>query len=156
MKPLPNDLYSKIKQLNKDVKEKLKRQGVVVPVRDNDGSIRVGYYRIKKTDVGFYSIVDYGNELIVDRINLPQAAAVIANKLALGKYLDDKILEADRKYGHALFEETLQNHIATRSIKKSKLDQADLMFTKAKISRLKKEYYKNEVVKGFENLVRIR
>lgn len=156
MKPLPSDLYNKIKQINKDVKSKLRQRGLVVPVKDKMGNICVGSYKISKTQHGFYEILDYGNELIVDRINLPQTAAILANKLALGKFIDDGILLSDRKYGHALFEEELQSKIAVKSVKKSDLDRADLMFTKAKISKLKKEFYKSEVVKSYENLIRIR
>ena len=155
MKLLPNDIYKKIKELDIDVKEKLKRQGIVVPVQERDGSIRVGFYKIVKHD-GVYSIVDFGNESIIDSINLPQSAALLANKLALGKGVEDNILIADRKYGHALFEETLQTNLAVKHIKKNKLDDADLMYTKAKISKQKKERYRDEIARGFEKLIRFR
>lgn len=156
MKLLPNDLYLRIRQLDHDVKEKLKRQGVVVPKKNKDGTISVGHYKIVKNPQGFYSILDYSNEAIVEKINLPQTAAIIANKLALGKYLDNDILNADRRYGHALFEETLHNHLGGVKIKKNDLDAADVMFTKATISKHKKEKYREEVVSGFEKLIRFR
>lgn len=155
MKHLPNDIYKKIKDLDANVKEQLKRQGIVVPVQERDGSIRVGFYKIIKHN-GVYSIVDFGNESIVDYINLPQSAALLANRLALGKGIEDSILTADRKYGHALFEETLQQNLAIKHIKKNKLDDADLMYTKAKISKFKKERYRDEIARGFEKLIRFR
>lgn len=156
MKLLPTEIYQKLKQLDQDVKENLKRQGIVVPVQDKDGTIKIGYYKIAKNKKGFYSVIDYRNEVVVDNINLPQTAAVLANKLALGKYIDDYILDADRRYGHALFEEQLHEKLATRNIKKNNIDYADLMFTKAKISRFKKEKYRVEIAKGFEKLMRFR
>jgi hypothetical protein len=156
MKLLPNDVYLKIKQLDHDVKEKLRHQGIVVPKKNNDGTISVGRFKIAKSNQGFYSVLDYANEAIVEMINLPQTAAVVANKLALGKFLDDDILDADRRYGHALFEEVLHKHLGEKSIKKQDLDAADVMFTKASISKSKKDKYRREVVNGFEKLIRFR
>lgn len=156
MKTIPDDIYNKIKQISHDVKEDLKRSGIMVPVKNRDGSITVGRFRIVKDNRGFFNIVDHWDEIIVDSINLPQTAALLANKLALGKFIDDQILGADRKYGHALFEETLQESLARKSIKKNDIDKADLMFTKAKLSRLKKEHYKTEITQGFEKLIRFR
>jgi hypothetical protein len=86
MKQTPDDIYQKVKQLGLDVKEQLKRQGIIIPTKTPDGSIRVGYYTIKRNKTGFYSILDYSNEAVVEFINLPQTAAMLANRLALGKY----------------------------------------------------------------------
>ena len=156
MKTAPDNLYAKIEQISIDVRENLKRQGIVVPDKKNDGSIQVGKFFIKKDGLGFYSIVDYRNEAIFEKINLPQTAAVIANKLALGKWVDDDIINADTRYGHALFEETLHKQMAERSLKSKNLDKAEVMFTKYHISKYKREQYKSEVVKGFEKLMRFR
>jgi hypothetical protein len=46
---------------------------------------------------------------------------MLANRLALGRYLDDELLDADRRYGHALFEEELHLTLAERSIKSNNL-----------------------------------
>ena len=93
MKLSPTDVYSKIEQLSRDAKSKLLQQGVVVPIKGKDGIIKVGNYSIKRKKDGFYCIMDFEREIIVDRINLPQTAAVIANQLALGKLTDDKLLQ---------------------------------------------------------------
>jgi hypothetical protein len=156
MKQLSDDLYYKIKQLDIAVKETLWRQGVVVPVKAKNGAIRVGRYYIKKTKTGFYSIVDHRNESIVSGINLPQTAAVIANSLALGKWIDDRILQADSKYGHELFDEQLHNHLAEKNIIKRNLDQAELMYTKSAIAKTKKDRYKREILSGFDKLIKFR
>lgn len=155
MKPLTNDVYSTIEQLSKDVKEKLRLKGVVVPTKSKDGSINVGHFAIKKKYDGFYCIVDFEKEILIDRINLPQTAAVIANQLALGKLTDDKLLEADRKYGHSLFDEELHTKLAEKSLKSNLMDRADVMFTKSKIARYKKEQYRLTIIRGFEKLIRI-
>ena len=128
MKQTPNDIYKKVKQLSIVVNEQLRRQGIVVPKKTPDGSIRVGYYTIKKYNTGFYSILNYRDDIVVELINLPQTAAILANRLALGKYLDDELLDTDRKYGHALFEEELHLILAERNIKLNNLDRADVMY----------------------------
>lgn len=150
------ELFGKIKQIKLDVNEQLKKQGVVAPIKNKDGSVKVGNYTIKKIKTGFYSIVDYSDEAVIEFINLPKSAAILANKLALGKFVDDIILNADRRYGHALFEEELQNQLAIRNVKKNQLDKASLMYTKATISRLKKEHYLAEIDRSFEKLIRFR
>ena len=105
MKHTSDDIYKKVKDLSKNVTDHLRRQGVIVPTKTEDGLIRVGHFKIKKSKTGFYSILNYRNDTVIDFINLPQTAALLANKLALGKFIDDNLLAADRSYGHALFEE---------------------------------------------------
>jgi hypothetical protein len=156
MNPSIDTVYEKIKQLDRSVKENLRKQGVVIPKKYKDGSIGVGHFRIIKERTGFYSILDYRNEAVIEGINLPQTAAVLANRMALGKFFDDVILNNDRRYGHALFDETLHIHLAERNIKKNKLDEADLFYTKAKISKYKKDRLKAEINSGYEKLFRFR
>jgi hypothetical protein len=156
MKITSDEIYLKIQQISTDVKEKLKRQGIVVPVKKRDGSIQIGSYSIKKEGSGFYSILDFKNEVILNCINLPQTAAIQANRLALGKYIDDDIMQADTKYGHAHFDEELHTHLAERSLGKKDLDKAEMMYTKSTIARHKKNQHMFEVKKGFEKLMRFR
>jgi hypothetical protein len=156
MKITSDEIYLKIQQISTDVKEKLKRQGIVVPVKKRDGSIQIGSYSIRKDGNGFYSIMDFRNEVIISRINLPQTAAIQANRLALGKYIDDAILQADTKYGHAYFDEELHTHLAGRCLQKKDLDKAEMMYTKSNIAKYKKNQYMHEVRKSFEKLMRFR
>lgn len=156
MKQIPKEIYSKIKLLNKDVKQKLLSQGVVVPVRNKDGTIKVGKFIIKRLETGFYSILDYRYEQIINNINLPQTAAVVANKLALGKWLDDTLLSCDTRYGHALFDEELHKKMGHSLIQKKDIDRAELMFTKSEIAKRKKEKYKKEIDLGFMKLMNFR
>jgi len=154
MKQTPDDIYKKVKQLGLDVKEQLRRQGIIVPTKTPDGSIRVGYYTIKKNKTGFYSILNYSNESVVEFINLPQTAAMLANRLALGKYLDSELLDADRRYGHALFEEELHLTLAERNLKSNNVDRADVLFTKFKIAKHRKEQHRKTIFNGFDKLMR--
>jgi uncharacterized protein YqgQ len=156
MKITSDEIYLKIQQISTDVKEKLKRQGIVVPVKKRDGSIQIGSYSIRKDGNGFYSILDFKNEIILNRINLPQTAAIQANRLALGKYIDDDILQADTKYGHAYFDEELHTHLAERCLQKKDLDKAEMMYTKSNIAKHKKNQQMFEVKKSFEKLMRFR
>lgn len=156
MKQTPDDIYKKVKQLGLDVKEQLKRQGIIVPTKTPDGLIRVGYYTIKRNKTGFYSILNYSSETVVEFINLPQTAAILANRLALGKYLDDELLDADRRYGHALFEEELHLTLAERNLKSNNVDRADVMFTKFNIAKHRKEQHRKTIFNGFDKLMRFR
>jgi len=156
MKKTPDDVYNQVKHLAEKVKLELQKQGVAIPSKAEDGTIVVGHYKIKKSKTGFYSILNYCNDVVVDFINLPQSAALLANKLALGKYMDDAILNADRSYGHALFEEELHKILAEKSIKSKNIDRAEIMFTKCNIAKFKREQHKKTIVNDFEKLLRFR
>ena len=153
MKLSPTDVYSKIEQLSRDAKSKLLQQGVVVPIKGKDGIIKVGNYSIKRKKDGFYCVMDFEREIIIDRINLPQTAAVVANRLALGKYVEDEVVNADTGYGYALFDEELHTKLAEKNIQSNMLDRADVMFTKSKISKYKKEQCMKTVMRSFNKLM---
>jgi hypothetical protein len=91
---------------------------------------------------------------VVEQINLPQTALVVANGLALGHFLDSDLLSMDQNYGYALFDELLHERAVKLSKSKS-LDYFDLMMSKWMISRAKKEHYKEGVIKSFEKLRRL-
>ena len=154
MKPVHQDLYKKITQVSTDVQESLRKKGVVVPVRNKDGSICVGKYKILKNSTGYYSIVDQYGDVTVEMINLPQTAAVVANGLALGKQKNDQLIESDKKYGYALFDEEVHNRAVELSVKKP-LERFEIMLNKRDMARARKELYKNEVIKSFEKLIKL-
>lgn len=154
MKIPANYLIQKIEYLSKKVKADLRKKGVIVPIANPDNSISLGSYRIIKQINGFYAVVDYGNEIVVDNINLPQTAVLIANGLALGKFLNKQLVEKDKFYGYAAFEEDLTK----RAIHKRKFDKdrIDFMTNKYLIARDKKNRYKQAIDKDFEKLRRVR
>jgi len=152
MNPTNNELYSKITKLSKEATAEFRRRGFVVPVKNPDGSIKVGPYLIRKQENEFYTITDYADNIIVNHINLPHTAAILANDLALGRDLDRKILDMDRAYGYAEFEDQLFKHsIAT----KKPQDYIDILQSKFEVSRSKKASYKQEIVMRFEKLTKI-
>ena len=83
MDHIPEHLYKKLKQVTFEVKSNLHRRGIAIPVKNDDGSISIGNYTVRKSK-GQYQIFDFRNEVVVDKINLPQSAIILANGLALG------------------------------------------------------------------------
>jgi len=146
------EVYTKLRQINESVKSNLKRKGIVVPKKNTDGTISVGKFKIVK-DQGFYTILDYSGLALYQKINLPQTAAVIANELAIRHFADLKILDYDRKYGHAAFEESNHNKLLNKSIK---AEYKDIIRSKVDIAKAKKEHYRSEIELGFRKLIHIR
>jgi hypothetical protein len=153
MKNIPAELYKKIEVLSNEVKRTLRKKGIVVPLRNNDGSVNVGFCKIVKTDYG-YSILDRVGEPIIERINLPQTAVILANDLALGRFRNDIILNHDRYYGYAEFEEQLQTRIASKKSSKS-LETYEIVTTKANIARAKKELHRTSLLSSYQKLIKL-
>lgn len=143
MKEIPNHLYEKIVLLSKEIKDNFRKKGIVIPIKNEDDTISLGPYTVIKDTQGFYKIHDYRKEVIVERINLPQTAIMLANGLALGKFLDTTLLNKDQKYGYALFEETLHKH---------KTKNIDLHLAKHSSAKAKREYYQHDINTSFEKL----
>lgn len=148
-----SDVYNKVQLINQNVKHNLEKKGLMVPKKNKDGTISVGKFVIIKEN-GFYSIKDYSGEIVFRKINLPQTAAVIANDLAVRHFVDTKILDYDRKYGHAVFEESNQNKLLNKNSVNNEFK--DVILCKIGISRSKKEYYRTAIDEGFKKLIRIR
>lgn len=148
-------IYKKLQEINSDVKKDLKKHGLVAPIKLKNGNIGVGSYTIIKIN-GFYEIRNCNNELILSGINLPQSAAILANNLAIKHVVDNKTFTNDQMYGHAVFEELLHKKLILKKIQRKLWDSVDITKNKGTISKLKKEYYKNEINQGFEKLIRFR
>jgi len=104
------EIFNKIINLSKMINDTMSRKGIAIPVENENGTISLGNYTIVKEDQ-FFSILDYRNEKIINYINLPQTAILLANNLALGKFVDKNLLQTDQKYGYALFEEKLHSRV---------------------------------------------
>jgi hypothetical protein len=151
MEHLPEHLIKKILHVSNEVKEEFRKKGVAIPTINDNGSISLGNYTVTKNSNGFYNVLDYSGEAVVSQLNLPQTAAIVANNLALGKFVDVELVDKDRRYGYALFEEDQSKRALAKSSKKD-LSYFDLMLTKHMISKAKKELYKSDIVKSFEKL----
>lgn len=149
---IPNNLYKKLVAVSNEVKHALIKQGIAIPIENQDGSIKIGYNTISRNDT-FYVILDYSGSVLIDKINLPHTAILLANDLALGKLLDSHLLQIDQKYGYFAFEEKLHTHLAER-IKLKDPDRADVMIAKSRVESQKKDYYKRHIVNRYEKLRR--
>lgn len=150
---LPDNLYKKLVTVSNEVKRSLTKQGIAIPIENLDGSITIGYNTISK-NTDFFTILDYSGDTLVDKINLPHTAILLANGLALGKLLDSNLLQLDRKYGYFLFEEMLHKHLA-KKVQSTDPDKADVMFAKGRVESQKKMYYKNQIMNRYEKLRRL-
>jgi hypothetical protein len=148
--------FKQISNLATKVKQDLRKKGLVVPRDNGDGTITVDGYTIIKDKAGWYKIVDRFSESVVEQINLAETAAVLANQLALGRWLDNYILSQDRAYGYSLFEEILTTKHAESSIKRDDIDQASVSLTKASIAKHKKLSAKRAILSSFDKLRKLR
>lgn len=151
-----NDIYERIAYLNKLVKNNLQQKGIVVPIQQKNGSVKIGNFYVIKNPQGFYTINNNRGSVIVENINLPQTAILIANKLALGKYLDTDILNFDRHYGYAFFDECVQFNSLKKNLSKKNFDKVDILTNKFEISKNKKNYYKKLIDTNYRKLISFR
>jgi hypothetical protein len=151
MKTTPEDLYFQMKKLSVEVRKDLLRKGIVVPTKNTDGTITIGNFTIVKNLDGSYAILDHTDDRIVDNINLPQTAIMVANKLALGHYKDSILLDVDRRYGSADFEERLYR----RAMSRKSNDFISVHVTKYEIAKHKKNGYRESINRSFEKLLKL-
>jgi hypothetical protein len=150
MPKVQKNLVEKVKSLADAVKQDLKNKGVIVPVKNKDGSVNFGEYLMSKRDTGYW-ISKNGFDL-VGPINLAQTAIVTANYLALGRLADDKLLQNDKWYGFKLFDEEVFTKSANNSLKSKNYDRADWCFTRASIAKVQKEKYRSDIMSSFNRL----
>jgi hypothetical protein len=148
--------YVELEKIATEVKKGLHRKGIAIPTKLKDGTVSVEGYRIIKDSSGFYTINDKKDRPVVTGINLPQTAALLANDLALGRWMNTDILKQDINYGYKLFEETLAKVRARKSLKKNDIDRAGLMFTRYEVAHAKTNFIKQQIVLSFEKLRRLR
>lgn len=153
MKKLPADIYSKVERIAQVVYADFKNKGLVVPTRDSDGSVRFDRYTVKKQPTGFYSVEDITGYTYATDINLPQTAAVIANDLALGRILDNRLLDLDRNYGYKIFDRDLFK----RNYQKKKITADQLIYYKTRMEDAgrRAEYFKSIINRSFNKLSNI-
>lgn len=153
MKISSERLYQKFKDLARKARDDFRRKGIAIPVKKDDGTIRVGKYLIKRKQNNFYVVVSVDGEVMADQLNLPQTAAVIANHLALKNYLNKDIIEKDREYGYAYFEHQLYQRAKERSLIDP--DYFDVKVSKFEQSGEQAELYKQMILAQFDKLRKI-
>jgi len=150
-----NFILQELNSIKIIVEKELKKKGYVPAKRKQDGSVKIGNFSIIKEQDGFYSVLDSNNNIIAGRINLPHSAAIFANNLALGRWTDREILDIDRRYGHYSFDEQLSKFHFSRNFHSKNYDKAEIMNEKYRTARLKKNFYKNKILTGFDKLIKI-
>jgi hypothetical protein len=153
-KPQKN-ILEKVQVLADSVKEDLRKKGVIVPKKRKDGSIQFDNFLVVNRKTGWH-ILDKKQEIVIGPINAPQTAIVAANSLALGRSVDDKLLENDKWYGFKYFDEEVYTNSANVSIKNKNWDKADWCLTRASIAKVKKEQYLSYIMSSFNRLKTIQ
>jgi hypothetical protein len=149
-------VYAKLNTVAKTVKEDLKRKGIAIPVKNSNGTVSLESYTISKQTSGFYSILDRHGDTVINQINLPQSAALLANSLALGKWIDTGIRRLDTEYGYRSFEYELFKKNANQSLKNKNIDRAEMLFTRCEIAKSRVESAKKQIIASFEKLRNLR
>ena len=152
---IPKELFSKVEALAQQVKTDLQRKGLVVPIKNSDGTINLGTFKIIHKDHAFY-VVDRREEIIVGPVNLAQTAILVANDLALGRIVDDTLINSDRWFGWKSFDEESYQRSARINIKKHNIEQAEIFLTRAEIAKQQKNQWKRTVVDKFERLRKVK
>lgn len=150
-----NFILQELNSIKIIVEKELKKKGYVPAKRKEDGTIRIGNFSIIKEQDGSYAVLDSNNNIIACRINLPHSAAIFANNLALGRWTDREILDIDRRYGHYSFDEQLSKFHFSKNFHSKNYDKAEIMNEKYRTARLKKNFYKNKILTGFDKLIKI-
>jgi len=148
-------LYKKLTDLAFEIKETLREKGYVIPSESKDGRVKIGNYFICKNNV-FFTITDLRNNILYEKINLPQTALIIANSLALGKKINSKILENDQQYGYSYFEDLNYSRIFKSLLNKKDYDKCDALLIKQETAQIRAESAKKYILLNFEKLRRMR
>jgi hypothetical protein len=149
-------VYAKLNTVAQTVKADLKRKGIAIPIKNSNGTVSLENYTISKQVSGFYSILDRHGDIVIDQINLPQSAALMANSLALGRWIDNAIRSLDTEYGYRSFEYELFKKNANQSLKNKNIDRAEMLFTRCEIAKSRVELAKKQIIASFEKLRNLR
>ena len=152
---IPKELFSKVEELAQKVKSDLQRKGLVVPIKNPDGTINLGSFKIVHKDHQFY-IVDRRNEIVVGPMNLAQTAILVANDLALGRIVDNTLINSDKWFGWKSFDEESYQRSARINIKKHNIEQAEIFLTRADIAKQQKNQWKRTIIDKFERLRKVK
>jgi hypothetical protein len=153
MKISPEKLYQKIQDLAKKVRNDFRRKGLIIPTKNDKDTIRVGRYLIKRKENEFYAVISVDGEVMADQLNLPQTAALIANQLALKQQFDRQLIEKDRDYGYACFEDQLYTRAKERMLTDPNYN--DIKVSKYHESGERAEELKKSIISQFEKLNKI-
>lgn len=153
MKEIQSHIFEKIERVAESVTKKLRRQGFVVPIKNQNGTISYGRFTVNKNKHGLYDIIENGLT-VVNNINLIYSASILANKLAISRTLDSRIYNLDQSYGSKLIEADHYKNLAKKTAQRGQYDKSDILYIKSDDAALKSKTYKNQVLEDFDKLIR--
>jgi hypothetical protein len=151
---LDPELFIKVENVAKTVIDSLKKKGYVVPTALSNNRVNFNGYIVGRDQDGYYYIHNPRTDTLIDKINLPQTAAVIANNLALGKYSIENLISHDKHYGYRDFDQAIFKRAMERSRKN--IDQFAYWQTRYNTARQQAKSYKNTIIHSFEKLRSLR
>ena len=143
-----SQIFEKLEKLAYNINNKFKDSGIVLPYIDGD--IVIGNYKISKSHEGFYCIKNMNNDVIFDRLNLPQTAILIANDLSLGKWLNQRLFNDDKNYGYCIFEKDLFQKNTRQALAKKLWERAEFTEFKYRQALKKSQELKKQIDQEFE------
>ena len=143
------DLFIKLCKVTAYVHKKFRRQGLAIPSKNADGSIKFGKFKVIKNNYGFFDIFDDDDMVVIKNINLAKSALVLANHLAVHHTINYKIVEQDNAYASASLEEQLYKKYSKRA---KSIDKWDLMITKSMIAEARMKFHKQMIDCSFDKL----
>jgi hypothetical protein len=151
---LDPELFIKVEKVAKTVIESLRKKGYVVPSALSNNRVNFNGYIVGQDVDGYYYIHNLRTDTLINRINLPQTAAVVANNLALGKSTAEILLSQDRYFGYRDFDQAVFKRAMDRS--KQNIDQFAYWQTRYNTARQQAKSYKATIVNSFEKLRSLR
>jgi hypothetical protein len=149
-----NHLFEKFEKLAKAVRQDFKNNGLIIPKQNKDGSVQIGDYTIIKRN-NAYVVNNSRGHVVVGPVNLAQTAIISANDLALGRWVDKKILESDQWYGYKAFAEQAANACADKAYKDKDPDRGDFVLGKAVVAGEQKLHFKRSIDSRFDKLCKL-
>jgi hypothetical protein len=151
---LDPELFIKVEKVAKTVIDSLRKKGYVVPSALSNNRVNFNGYIVGQDREGYYYIHNPRQDTLIDKINLPQTAAVVANNLALGRSTTESLLSQDRYFGYRDFDQAVFKRAMDRS--KRDVDQFAYWQTRYNTARQQAKSYKATIVNSFEKLRSLR
>jgi len=151
---LDSSLFIKVEKIAKTVIDSLKKKGYVVPSSLSNNRVNFDGYIVGRDREGYYYITNPDRDLLIDKINLPQTAALVANNLALGRSNVEHLLDQDKYFGYKDFDQAIFKRAMDRS--KQNIDQFTYWQTRHNDAKHQAKSHRSAIVNSFEKLRSLR
>jgi len=144
-------LIQKLQTLKNKVKENLRANGIVVPVKTERG-LRLEDYEIILEQAGYVVYNRFG-EKVYSNLYYLQTAVLVANALASKRTVKNEWISDDRYAGVADFDKTLFEQRFTSSLKKNDMFGIQHYHIRLTESRLKHKNHMNSLNTSYMKLL---